>query len=183
MGINLTPLKGVYVLDTSVFQDERGIFTRIFCKNEMAEILGSRHILQINNSSTHLVGSIRGLHYQSPPYAEMKFVRCVKGRVWDVAVDLRASSPSFLSWYAQELSAENARMLVIPEGCAHGFQVLEEDSELLYLTTQFYQPDAEAGVAYNDPTISIEWPMNATVLSEKDKNHPLLNKQFSGIIL
>jgi dTDP-4-dehydrorhamnose 3,5-epimerase len=113
--------------------DERGFFTRLFCHNELGELIGARQIVQINQSSTRTVGAVRGLHYQHGPSAEMKLVRCIKGKVWDVAVDLRAGSPTFLYWHAEELSAENAHMMVIPEGFAHGFQVLEEDSELLYL--------------------------------------------------
>src|SRR3546814_535660 len=132
MKITPTALAGVSVVDTQAFRDHRGAFARLFCERELASIMGGRHIVQINHSRTTMVGAVRGMHFQSAPHAEMKLVRCLKGRVWDVAVDLRAGSPTFLRWHAQELSEDNARMLVISEGCAHGFQALEPDSELLY---------------------------------------------------
>ena len=111
----------------------------------------------------------------------MKLVRCLKGRVWDVAVDLRGGSPTFLQWHAEELSPENARMMVIPEGCAHGFQVLESDSELLYLHTAIYAPESEGGVPYDDPCLSISWPLPVADLSERDRRHPPINPEFIGI--
>ena len=120
--------------------------------------MGSRQIVQVNQSCTRTVGAVRGMHYQHEPHAEMKLVRCLKGKVWDVAVDLRAGSSTFLQWHAVELSAEKARMIVIPEGFGHGFQVLEEDSELLYLHTAHYAPFAEGGVRPMDPRLSIAGP-------------------------
>lgn len=111
----------------------------------------------------------------------MKFVRCLRGRVWDVAVDLRRSSPSFLKWHAEELSPEHATMLVIPEGCAHGFQVLEAESELLYLHTAHYEKSAEGGVRHDDPRLGIHWPLPVTDLSERDRSHPLLDTTFPGV--
>ena len=111
----------------------------------------------------------------------MKLVRCTKGRVWDVIIDLRRGSSTFMEWHAEELSKDNAKMVIIPEGCAHGFQTLESGSELLYLHTEYYTPNAEGGLAYNDPLLKISWPLSVAEISERDLNHPLLNKQFSGI--
>lgn len=121
------------------------------------------------------------MHFQHPPYAEVKFVRCLRGRVWDVAVDLRAGSPTFLRWHAEELSPENAHMLVIPEGCAHGFQTLEADTELLYLHTTAYTPGAEGGVRYDDPAIGIRWPLPAANISSRDTGHAWIATDFTGL--
>jgi len=176
-----TALAGVFVVETQAFQDSRGAFSRLFCERELAEALGGRHIEQINHSRSTKVGAVRGLHFQRQPHAEMKMVRCLKGRVWDIAVDLRKGSPTFLQWHAQELSAANALMLVIPEGCAHGFQVLEPDSELLYLHTASYTPSAEGGLRFDDPALNISWPLPVADLSERDQEHPLINKNFQSI--
>lgn len=183
MKIASTAIAGVCVAETSYFQDNRGAFARLFCESELADAVGNRKIRQINQSRTAAIGAVRGMHFQRAPHAEMKMVRCIKGRVWDVAVDLRAGSPTFLQHHAQELSAANALMLIIPEGCAHGFQVIEPDSELLYLHTASYAPSAEGGVRFDDPALNIAWPLPVTDLSERDKQHPLLNKNFQGIDL
>jgi dTDP-4-dehydrorhamnose 3,5-epimerase len=121
------------------------------------------------------------MHFQYPPYAEKKFISCNKGRVWDVAVDLRLGSPTFLRWHAEELSSQNRRMLIIPEGCAHGFQALDPDSELLYFHTNFYTPEAEGGVLYDDPQLGITWPLPIKNLSNRDKEYPLISQDFNGI--
>jgi len=181
MKIISTPLEGVVVVETTLRRDHRGEFARLFCERELAESVGKRRIVQVNRSLTQSRGAVRGLHYQLPPHAEMKLVRCIRGRVWDVAVDLRAGSPNFRRWHAQELSAENAHMLVIPEGCAHGFQVLEAGSELLYLHTAFYEPSSEGGVSPTDPLIGIEWPLPIVDLSDRDRTHRPLSPDFSGI--
>lgn len=183
MKLTATPIHGVFSIDTSRFVDHRGAFARFYCEHELTSIIGERRILQINHSRTVQIGAIRGLHCQKTPNAEMKLVRCLKGRVWDVAVDLRADSPTFLQWHAEELSPDNARMLVIPEGCAHGFQVLEADSELLYLHTAMYAPDSELGFAYNDPALTITWPLIATDLSQRDQSHLPITSTFSGLQL
>ena len=143
--------------------------------------MGQRRIVQINHSRTRLPGALRGLHYQRPPHAEMKFVRCIRGRVWDVALDLRTGSPTFLQWHAEELNPDRSRMLVVPEGCAHGFQVLEPDSEMLYLHTAFYEPAFEGGLAYNDPRLAITWPLPVTELSGADSRRPFLTEDFLGL--
>lgn len=181
MRLEATALPGIMVASTEFRRDHRGAFGRLFCMQELHEVLGERRIVQINHSRTLLSGAVRGMHYQRPPHAEMKMVRCLKGRVWDVAVDLREGSPTFLQWHAEELSPANGRMLIIPEGCAHGFQVLEDDSELLYLHTASYVPESEGGVAHDDPRLGITWPLPVKDLSARDLQHPLLNSGFSGI--
>lgn len=183
--MNLTPTKlaGAWVLENVPIQDNRGAFTRLFCVRELESILGAKQIVQINHSMTRSVGAVRGLHYQHPPNAEIKIVRCVKGRVFDVAVDLRQGSPTFLEWTAVELSPANNRAFVIPEGCAHGFQVLEEDSQLLYMHTEFHNKHAEGALRFNDPRVNVNWPLAPTDLSERDLNHLNLTENFKGIIL
>jgi len=176
-----TAIAGVIVVETTPFKDHRGAFSRWFCSSELSEVIGDRSIKQINHSCTSKVGAVRGLHFQYPPYAEMKMVRCIKGRVWDVAVDLRKGSPTFLQWHAEELSSENSRMLLIPEGCAHGFQVLEGDSELLYMHTAAYEKSAEGAISYNDPLLDINWPMPVTDLSQRDSQQSPINYDFTGI--
>lgn len=176
-------LPGVHVIESAAFQDARGAFSRLFCAKELQPILGTREIVQINHSVTHRLGAVRGMHYQQPPHAEMKIVRCLKGRVFDVAIDLRRGSPTFLQWTSIELSPENRRALVIPEGCAHGFQVLEAHSELLYLHTAFYTPGAEGAVRFDDARIGIDWPLQPTDVSTRDQSHPYLEKTFLGIAL
>ena len=183
MNITLTEIPGVMVVETKIFDDKRGSFGRLFCEHDISCVLGERRIVQINHSRTSTVGAVRGLHFQHPPHAEMKMVRCLRGRVLDIALDLRKDSPTFLCWHAQELSPHNALMLVIPEGFAHGFQVLEPNSELLYLHTASYMPSCEGGVRYDDPALKITWPLPVTVLSERDRQHPLINKNFFGVSL
>jgi len=181
MKIHRTPIDGLMVVETMVHADQRGFFKRLFCREELRELIGTRQIVQINQSCTQNPGAVRGMHYQCVPHAEMKLVRCLKGCVWDVAVDLRADSVSFLQWHGEELSFDNSRMMVIPEGCAHGFQVLEADSELLYLHTEFYKPSVEGGLCPTDPELSISWPLPVSDLSERDRNHPLLTAEFTGL--
>ena len=176
-------IPGVWVIESALSQDNRGAFSRFFCSQEMRAILGPREIVQINHSITHSVGAVRGLHYQNPPYAEMKIVRCLRGRVFDVVVDLRQGSSTFLKWTAVELTPESRISFVIPEGCAHGFQVLDEDSQLLYLHTAFYTPAAEGGVRFDDPRIGVSWPLEPTDLSVRDLSHPYLKEDFEGIVL
>lgn len=176
-----TPIAGVHVVRTAVSGDPRGSFARLFCEAELAALLGARRIVQVNLSRTSEAGALRGLHYQRPPHAEMKLIRCLRGRVWDVAVDLRAGSPTLGQWHGVELSALDANMMVIPEGCAHGFQVLDADSELLYLHTAAYVPGSEAGVAWDDPRLAIAWPRPVTQLSERDARHAPLAADFEGI--
>jgi dTDP-4-dehydrorhamnose 3,5-epimerase len=183
MEILNTAIAGVVIARTACRQDARGKFSRLFCQASLAPCIQERNIVQINFSQTKQIGAVRGLHYQRAPYAEMKFVRCIRGKVWDVALDLRQDSPTFLHWHAQELSPDNSCMLVVPEGCAHGFQVLEPDSEMLYLHTAPYMPDFEGGVAYNDPRLAINWPLPVTEVSLADQQRPLLSQDFPGLAL
>lgn len=176
-----TEIQGLAIIEFDSFSDHRGAFARLYCEHELAVVIGHRHIAQINQSRTSSAGSVRGLHYQNPPHAEMKLVRCLKGRVWDVAVDIRAGSSTFLQWHAEELSSDNARMLVIPEGCAHGFQVLEADSEMLYLHTALYNPTAEGGLLHNDPKLRIKWPLPVRDLSDRDLRQLPITPDFRGI--
>ena len=176
-------IAGVKIIETTPISDPRGAFTRFFCHKELAPILTGRHIMQISHSQNIKTGTLRGMHLQKPPHGEMKLVRCIKGKVWDVAVDLRAGSPTFRQWHAEELTPENARMLVVPEGCAHGFQTLSPDSELLYLITHEYSPDAAIGFHYNDPAFSIDWPLEVTTISERDQSYAPFDPSFAGIAL
>jgi len=178
-----TTIPGLVVIETTPHIDHRGAFARLYCENELASLIGSRRIVQINHSRTSTIGAVRGLHYQRPPHAEMKMVRCLKGRVWDIAVDIRNNSPTFLRWHAEELTPNKARIMVIPEGFAHGFQVLEPESELLYLHTEFYAAGSEGGLRHDDPGLAIHWPLAVTDLSPRDAAHPFINSDFLGIIL
>ena len=169
------------MIDLQPFSDERGWFARYYCKNEFGEIGHTKEWLQMNHSVSYKKGTIRGMHYQRPPYAEIKLVRCIAGIVFDVLVDLRKDSETFLQWFGVELSAENKTMVYIPEGFAHGFQCLSDHCELLYHHTELYKPDAEAGIKYNDTMINIEWPLPVSVISERDAGHSFLTKDFKGI--
>ena len=176
-----TKIEGVKIIETSPIADARGSFARWYCEKELAPALNGRHIVQVNHSKTFNVGSIRGMHYQKSPHAEAKFVRCIRGRVFDVALDLRMGSPTFLQWEAVELTPENGRMLAVPERCAHGFQVLEEGSELLYLHTEFYEPSSEGGVHYAESLVGIAWPLPPADISPRDAGHAPIAHDFRGI--
>ncbi len=176
-----TSLSGSFVIDLDVRTDERGWFTRYYCKDEFEKIGHTKEWVQMNHSVTYKKGSIRGMHYQVHPYREIKMVRCIAGSVFDVIIDLRKDSETFLKWFGTELSAENKRMLYIPEGFAHGFQCLSDNCELLYHHSEFYQPGAEAGIRFNDPLVNIEWPLPVTILSSRDEQHPNLDENFKGI--
>lgn len=176
-----TKLKDLYIIEPEPFEDDRGRFYRMLCKNELKQIGHTKEIVQINHSLTTQKGVIRGMHFQYPPKAEIKLVKCINGKVFDVAIDLRKNSPTFLQWHGEIISAKNLKIMYIPEGFAHGFQTLEENSELLYFHTEFYSSEHEGGVRYDDPLIDIEWPLEVSDLSERDKNHKLLNENFEGI--
>ncbi|WOH63969.1 dTDP-4-dehydrorhamnose 3,5-epimerase family protein [Bradyrhizobium sp. BWA-3-5] len=178
-----TDIAGVWVAEGNLHSDHRGSFHRLFCANEEQKVVGARRIVQISHSLTNSVGAVRGLHYQNPPMAEMKIVRCLRGRVFDVAVDLRKNSPTFLKWAAVELTPASCRSFIIPEGCAHGLQALEENSELLYLNTAFYSPSDEGAVRFDDPMADVIWPLPPTDLSARDSKHPLLDADFKGLDL
>ena len=182
MHLEPTPLAGVFESQTDARRDDRGRFARLFCAEALAAAHQGRPIVQINHSLTRAAGAIRGLHYQHPPAAEGKWVRCLKGRVFDVAVDLRRGSPTFLRWHGVELDGARMNAVFIPEGCAHGFQVLQADSELLYLHTAAYTPALEGAVRFDDPRVGVAWPRKVTEISERDRSHPLLDDRFEGIV-
>lgn len=181
MIFNENALKGSYTIELNPFVDERGWFARTFCKNEFKKIGHQKEWVQLNHSFTQKAGVIRGMHYQLSPHCEIKLVRCIAGSVFDVVIDLRKDSDTFLQWTGVELSAESKKMMYIPEGFAHGFQSLTENCELLYHHTAFYTPAAEAGIKYNDPTINIQWPLELTGISERDNHFNIITKNFNGI--
>jgi len=173
-----TPLTGAFTIDLEKRGDDRGFFARLFCEREFAEAGLETRFVQINTSLSARRGTLRGLHYQLPPFAEVKVVRCIRGALWDVILDLRAGSPSFGRWFGAELSAENRRMMYVPRGFAHGFITLTEDAEALYLVSAFYSPDHERGVRFDDPAHGIAWPMAPVEMSGKDRSWPDLSEDF-----
>ena len=177
------PLAGLFRVQRQPLVDERGFFARLFCAEELAGAGWTAPIAQINQSYTALQGAVRGMHYQKPPHAEMKLVTCLRGEVWDVAVDLRQGSPTFLQWHAEHLSADNGNALLIPPGFAHGFQVVEEGAELLYLHSAPYTPACEGALNVRDPRLAIAWPLPVQGLSARDAAHPWINAPFEGIRL
>jgi dTDP-4-dehydrorhamnose 3,5-epimerase len=183
MIITNTKIDGVKVIQSEPFRDERGFFNRIFCQKELAAIRPNMVIAQVNHSMTALKGTVRGMHFQYPPHAEMKIVRCVKGAIFDVAVDLRKNSPTFLQWYGEILSSDNMTALVIPEGCAHGFQSLENRIEMIYLHTEAYCKEAECTLRYDDPGVDIQWPFPVEHVSEKDASASFMLDNYGGILL
>lgn len=176
-----TPLAGLRVVRRARREDARGFLSRLFCAEELAAAGWARPVAQINHTLTRATGSVRGLHFQHPPQAETKLVSCLRGDVWDVAVDLRASSPTFLHWHAERLSADNGCALLIPRGFAHGFQALVPNCELMYLHDAFYAPASEGGIHPLDPRLAIAWPLPAGEMSERDRTRPMLNETFGGI--
>ena len=167
-----TPLAGAYVIELEKRSDDRGFFARVFCEREFADHGLATRFVQVNNSLARDKGTLRGMHYQLPPSAETKLVRCVRGSFHDVIIDLREGSPSFGRHFAIELSAENRTMLYVPKGFAHGFITLEADTEAFYFADEFYAPERERGIRWNDPRFGIQWPLEPAVISEKDRLHP-----------
>jgi dTDP-4-dehydrorhamnose 3,5-epimerase len=178
-----TPLAGLKRVERQSLGDSRGFLARLFCAEELAVAGWHRPIAQINHTVTQTSGTVRGMHFQYPPHAEMKLVSCLRGAIWDVAVDLRAGSPTFLCWHAEELSADNRRALLIPEGFAHGFQTLADDCELIYLHNAAHQPAAESGLNPRDPALAIAWPRTIGDISAKDAERPMIHAHFEGIVL
>ncbi|WP_338525737.1 dTDP-4-dehydrorhamnose 3,5-epimerase [Pseudomonas batumici] len=177
------PLKGLFSVQHKRHADQRGHFSRLFCEGSLSAFGESFHIRQINHSCTRERGSVRGLHYQNAQAPEAKLITCLRGEVWDVAVDLRPDSPTFLHWHAEHLRAGDGRSLLIPAGFAHGFQTLSDDAELLYLHSADYAPDCEGGLSVLDPRLAITWPEAVKNLSTRDSNHPLLDASFPGVRL
>ena len=181
--IRPTPLAGLVLVETMSLKDERGQFTRLFCDSECSELRPQLHWTQINLSRTSHKGTVRGMHFQHTPSAEAKLIRCLRGGVFDVAVDLRAGSPTFLHWYAAELNESSSVQIFIPEGFAHGFQTFTDDVEMLYLHTVAWSREHEDTLRHDDPKLGISWPLPVTRVSEKDRNAPLLTDGFTGIHL
>ena len=176
-------LRDALLIKSKPLGDHRGCFARLFCQKELGEILGNKTIVQSNYSFSKVKGTIRGLHYQTAPAAEIKFVRCIQGSFFDVIVDLRYDSPTFLLWHGETLKAGDLKMVMVPEGFAHGLQTLEDDSAAMYLHTDYYTPEYEGGVRFNDPKINIKWPLSPAEVSEKDQNQQLIPNDYKGISL
>jgi len=176
----MSDLSGLAVIRRTRIEDARGFLSRVYSAD--TTVLG-KPIVQINHTLTRRVGTVRGMHFQWPPHCEAKLVTCLRGEVFDVAVDLRRNSPSFLRWHAERLSGGNLRSLLIPEGFAHGFQTLTYNCELLYLHTAAYAPSAEGAVSALDPSLAIEWPLEISEMSDRDRHHPMLTAEFKGIEL
>jgi dTDP-4-dehydrorhamnose 3,5-epimerase len=175
------PLKGAYIIDLEPFIDSRGFFARTYCKREFNSIGHSGEFVQFNHSSSSHKGTLRGMHLQLPPCAEIKLIRCTSGRVYDVIIDLRRNSETFLQHIGVELSEENRKMIYIPEGFAHGFQTLEDHTQLIYHHTAYYSPEHDRGFHYADPAFAINWPLDPQHISEKDRDHPYIDQYFKGI--
>jgi dTDP-4-dehydrorhamnose 3,5-epimerase len=178
-----TSLVGLWVIQRNPITDKRGFFCRFFSTEEFLSAGLKKPIVQINHTYTVKKGAVRGLHFQYPPHAEFKIVSCLRGEVYDVAVDIRKGSPTFLHWHGEMLSAENQRSLLIPEGFAHGFQTLEDNCELLYLHSEAFHPQAEGALHVADPRIGIVWPIAVEELSERDRSHPFIDSNFEGLSL
>ena len=167
-----TKLRGAYVVEPELHMDERGFFARTWCQREFSEHGLNPRLVQCSASFTRRKGTLRGMHYQAEPHQEAKCVRCIRGAIYDVAIDLRPASPTFKHWVALELTADNRRMLYIPEGMAHGFLTLEDDTEIAYMMSEIYALQCARGVRWNDPAFGVEWPFSVTVISERDASYP-----------
>lgn len=176
-----TPISGVTVFQRRCAEDGRGFFSRLYCAEEFAGAGLEKPVVQINHTLTRRAGTVRGMHFQYPPHAEAKVVSCLRGEIFDVVLDLRRGSDSFLKWHGEILSAENKRSILVPEGCAHGFQALSDDCELIYLHTAPYRAEAEGGVNAADPRLAIAWPLPVANLSSRDSAHPFIGAGFAGV--
>lgn len=176
-----TTIPDLFLIQSDPIQDDRGVFARTFCKKEFAGINFEKEFVQFNHSLNFKKGTLRGMHFQYSPYSETKLIRCVQGKIYDVAVDIRKNSSTFLHYFAVELSAENMLSILIPDGFAHGFQTMEDNSALIYHHTQFYTPKADSGLRYDDPVLKINWPLTTANVSEKDKNYLLIDNKFKGL--
>jgi len=172
MKFNPTKIPGVFLIELEKRGDDRGFFARLFCEREFRQHGLNPRVVQMNNSVSRDRGTLRGIHYQLAPKAEDKTFRCVRGALFDVVIDLRPQSPTFLQHFATELTAENRLMVHVPQGCANSFLTLADDTEIIYLTSEFYSPEHERGIRYNDPKLGIRWPMEPAVISDKDRSHP-----------
>jgi dTDP-4-dehydrorhamnose 3,5-epimerase len=171
-----TPLAGLYVVELEALRDERGFFARSFCVNEFEALGLDFAVAQCNISFNEKAGTLRGLHFQAQPHEEAKLIRCTRGAIYDVAVDIRPTSPTYLRWHSLELTPDNGRMLFIPHGFAHGFQTLADNSEVSYVMFEFYHAESGRGLRWDDRLLGITWPLANPIISDKDRKHPLLNK-------
>lgn len=174
MQFTATDIEGAFIVDLDRLEDERGFFARSFCQREFEQMGMNSSVVQANISFNRHSGTLRGMHYQVAPAPETKLVRCTQGSIVDIIVDMRESSASYLQHVAVELSADNHRALFVPAECAHGFQTLQDDSEVMYLVSGFYTPDCERGLRHDDPKLALPWPRTVTQVSDKDANWPLL---------
>ena len=181
--INETPIAGLRVIKRKPLGDRRGYLERLFCQETLNPILHRKTIRQINHTFTKKKGTVRGLHFQYMPYTETKIVSCLKGKIWDVAVDLRKGSPTFMQYHSVTLSEDNFKSFIVPDGFAHGFQTLTEDCEMLYFHTNEYVPEAEGALNANDPALDINWPLDIQEMSDRDQNHPIVAEGFEGVQL
>ncbi len=165
-----TNLKGAFIIEIEKKVDNRGFFARTWCRKEFEAYDLNLQLFQANVSFSKRKGTLRGMHYQVAPYEESKLVRCTSGAIFDVIIDLRPDSPTYRQWLGMELTSENYKMLFVPKNFAHGFQTLKDNTEIIYQVSQFYSPESERGIRYNDPTFGIKWPIDAQVVSDKDKN-------------
>ena len=177
------PLEGLKIVERQCIGDNRGYLSRLFCADELAAAGWKKPVAQINHTHTARRGTVRGLHFQRLPHAEVKLVSCIRGEIWDVAVDVRAGSATFLHWHGQRLSADNNRALLIPEGFAHGFQSITDDVELLYCHSATYSANADTGLCPQDARLAITWPLAISELSSRDAGHLLLENSFEGVRL
>jgi len=169
-----TPIAGIWVIDPNFHQDERGHFFRAWCAQELAEHGIHFSPVQANMGFNVRKGTVRGMHFQNPPASEAKLIRCTRGTMFDVALDLREESPTYRRWFGIELTAENGRMLYVPERCAHGYQALEDETEMHYMTSQVYAPNLALGARFDDPAFAIQWPLDISAVSEQDRKWPLI---------
>ena len=181
--IKNTPIENLKTIKHQSSKDERGFLIRLFCQKTLSHLIKGKIICQINKTLTLKKGAIRGLHFQYPPYAETKIISCLKGKVWDVALDLRLGSPTFLRYHSEILTEGDCKSYIIPEGFAHGFQTLTSDCEMLYLHTADYNKNFEETINVVDPKIGINWPLQISEISDRDRNCPMLSDDFKGIDL
>ena len=180
MIFNKTKLKGAFTISLEPLTDERGAFARTFCKKGFNKIKHEGEFVQINHSFNKHKGTVRGMHFQLPPFQEIKLIRCIRGSVFDVIIDLRKKSPTFLQYFSVELSAENRKMIYVPKNFAHGFQTLSDNTELIYHHTEFYNANADSGIRFDDPKLNISWPLEPKMISEKDYNYKHMETNFKG---
>ncbi|PLX66993.1 MAG: dTDP-4-dehydrorhamnose 3,5-epimerase [Denitrovibrio sp.] len=181
LNIKKLPLLDSFLITPNSFKDDRGFFARVYCTEELSSIT-DKPFLQVNQSLSYKKGTVRGMHFQHPPHSEIKIVKCISGSIFDVIIDIRKNSPTFLQWHGEVLSRKNMNMLYVPEGFAHGFQALTDDCEILYFNSQLYAPESEGILNAKDPSIGIDWPDEITTISDKDSNAPYITN-FNGLYI